>query len=185
MSRDRAHTPRLSISRLLAAILASLLAMPAGAETAAVSEHAVKAVLFYKLPQFVYLPDGTSRAANLCSLGRHPIVDALERLARTPTQARAPSYQTVDNTAGTSHCDFLFIARDEADNLDTIINRLKNREIVTVSDIPGFAKAGGMVEFAQNAEKNGVQIFINRKAAQNQGIEFSAQLLRLARVVEP
>jgi len=41
-----------------------------------------------------------------------------------------------------------------------------------------------MIEFAPNLD-GGVQILINRKAARRQGIDFNAQLLRLARIVEP
>ncbi len=43
-----------------------------------------------------------------------------------------------------------------------------------------------MVELAVNPEGgNLLNILINRKAAQAQNIQFNAQLLRLARVVEP
>jgi ABC-type uncharacterized transport system substrate-binding protein len=42
-----------------------------------------------------------------------------------------------------------------------------------------------MVEFALRGDGSGIQILINRKAAQKQGIEFNAQLLRLAKIVEP
>jgi len=54
-----------------------------------------------------------------------------------------------------------------------------------VSDIAGFAKAGGMVEFSLGGEGAAVSILVNRKSAQKQSIEFNAQLLRLAKVVEP
>ena len=42
-----------------------------------------------------------------------------------------------------------------------------------------------MVELAMGAPGAPVGILINRKAAKAQNIEFNAQLLRLARVVEP
>lgn len=181
-----------SVPTLMASLRLAVLALALGqaaqamAEGAAISEHAVKAVLFYKLPQFVYLPDtGKERAPNLCGLGGHAIVGALERLARTPAEGRGAAYQSIDTVAVSARCDFLFIARDEDANLDAILHRLGGRAVVTVSDIPGFAKSGGMVEFAQSPEKAGVQILINRKAAQKLGIEFNAQLLRLARIVEP
>ena len=64
--------------------------------------------------------------------------------------------------------------------------QLGRAQVVTVSDIDGFARAGGMVELAVNPEGgNLLNILINRKAAQAQNIQFNAQLLRLARVVEP
>ncbi len=53
---------------------------------------------------------------------------------------------------------------------------------MTVSDIPGFARAGGMIELPLEGER--VAIVLNRRAAQSRGIEFNAQLLRLARVIE-
>ena len=59
-------------------------------------------------------------------------------------------------------------------------------QVVTVSDIDGFARAGGMVELAQNPDGSGaLSILINRRAAQEQRVQFNAQLLRLATIVEP
>lgn len=188
MFRRRTGRSRPTLARWLPALLVGCLALPATADTGAVSEYAIKAVLFYKLPQFVYLPGSAKageRAAILCGLGEHPVVDALEKLADSPIQSRVAAYRSVDGAAGAGHCDLVFIAGDQADNLDGILYRLKDKGVVTVSDIPGFAKTGGMVEFARHPEKDGVQILINRKAAQKLGIEFNAQLLRLARIVEP
>jgi len=41
-----------------------------------------------------------------------------------------------------------------------------------------------MVELSLRSDSSRIQILINRKAAQKQGIEFNAQLLRLAKIVE-
>lgn len=183
MADRRAHIPGIFRVLLTLALCAGP-AAPARSESDAVSEHALKAVLFYKLPQFAYLPTGAQgRDPVLCGLGSHPIMEALEKLGRTP----GLTYRTLTLSgisAGT-RCDFLFIARGEGSHLETILQRLKGSDSVTVSDIPGFARAGGMVELASNPDKQGVQILINRKAAQKRGIEFNAQLLRLARIVEP
>lgn len=165
-------------------LLAGGLAAHAGSETEPVSENAVKAVLFYKLPPFVYLADNNrGRSHYLCGLGDTPVIDSLEKLSVSIPSGS--SYQTIDGVSSGMRCDFLFIARDQADNLDAILRRLRDSRMVTVSDIPGFARAGGMVELVPNPDKSGVQILINRKAALRLGIEFNAQLLRLARIVEP
>jgi hypothetical protein len=58
----------------------------------------------------------------------------------------------------------------------------EQRRVVTVSDIPGFARQGGMIELPVEGER--VAILINRRNAQKQGFEFNTQLLRLARGVE-
>jgi hypothetical protein len=81
-----------------------------------------------------------------------------------------------------SNCQFLFIPRSEAENLGTWLTRAESRRLVTVSDIPGFAQLGGMIELPLEGERVG--IVINRSSARKSGFEFNAQLLRLARVID-
>lgn len=170
----------------LAASLALGLASATPADSVAVPEPALKAVLFFKLPQFVYRADGDrSPPPGLCLLGGGPLHQALERLARASADGRPTRYRAIASLDTSADCDFLFIGRAEAASLDVHLRRLAGRDLVTVSDIDGFARAGGMVEFALRRDGEGVQILINRKAAQRQGVEFNAQLLRLARIVEP
>jgi hypothetical protein len=166
-------------------VLASALTQ---AQSPAVSEQALKAVLFYKLPLFVYAGAGASdkrKPINICTLGDSPLGSAVEKLPRTLADGRRIDLRTLSGNADSSECEFLFIGRSEADNLDTLFRRMQGRRLVTVSDIEGFAQAGGIVEFSLRSDGSGVLILINRKAAQKQGIEFNAQLLRLARIVEP
>lgn len=162
------------------------------AQTPAVSEQALKAVLFYKLPLFVYANPSTNGSAsekrkpiNICTLGDSPLGNAVEKLPRTLADGRRVDLRALAGNADSSECEFLFIGRSEADNLDTLLRRIQGRRLFTVSDIEGFAQAGGIVEFSLRSDGSGVLILINRKAAQKQGIEFNAQLLRLARIVEP
>ncbi len=180
---------RLSAYRqcLLALCIALPWALPgsASAQPTAVPENAVKAVLFFKLPQFVYLPEERrGQAPAVCVIGEHPIADALEKLARTTPEGRASTFRSVATISEAARCDFLFVSRAESNTYESILQHLGNSRAATVSDIAGFAKAGGMIEFAPNLD-GGVQILINRKAARRQGIDFNAQLLRLARIVEP
>lgn len=153
----------------------------------AVSEYALKSALLFKLPKFVYRSGATAgnRTIEMCVLGRNPFDGALEKLAQTPIDERAVNVLRLTNAAEAGGCDFIFVARSEADNLEAILRRLAAFPLVTVSDIEGFARAGGMVEFALGRENAAIAILINRKAARMQSVEFNAQLLRLARVVEP
>jgi hypothetical protein len=162
------------------------------AQNPAVSEQALKAVLFYKLPLFVYANASANSSAsdkrkpiNICTLGDSPLGNAVEKLPRTLADGRRVDLRTLAANADSSECEFLFIGRSEADNLEPLLRRIQGRRLVTVSDIEGFAQSGGIVEFSLRSDGSGVLILINRKAAQKQGIEFNAQLLRLARIVEP
>jgi hypothetical protein len=66
-----------------------------------------------------------------------------------------------------------------------LLKQIGAAPILTVSDIEGFSRKGGMVEFALQDDRKAVQILINRRAASQKRIDFNAQLLRLARIVEP
>lgn len=167
------------------ACLAALLAPPGFAQGTPVPEYALKAALFFKLPPFVYRPD-TDRGTPLgmCLVGSNPFGNALQKLAAAPIDGRPVRLRFIDAGKEAASCEFVFISRSEADDLDTVLRRLSGYPVVTVSDIEGFARAGGMVEFAVGTE-GAIAILINRAAGQKLGIEFNAQLLRLARVVTP
>lgn len=179
------------VARAVARIagLCLLFAFPAsqpGAQGSALPEYAVKSALLFKLPQFIYRPEAERNASlGMCLLGSNPFGNALEKLAQTPVDGRAVKLMKLTSPASAAECDFIFISRSEAAHVESLLARIGRSSLVTVSDIPGFARVGGMVELALGGEAGGVSILINRKAAQKQNVEFNAQLLRLAKVIEP
>jgi hypothetical protein len=61
------------------------------------------------------------------------------------------------------------------------MQELRNRPVLTVSDLPQFLEAGGIIAFSTEAR---VQLHINPPAAQRAGLTISSKLLRVAKVVE-
>lgn len=150
--------------------------------TAPVSEYALKAVLLYRLPSFTYWNEGNRPATALCIIGNNPFAGQLERIAVEAGDARRLDVRQLAASTEWNGCDILFISRTESANLDNLLRRAESRRgMLTVSDLSGFAKQGGMVEMTMTGDRVGVQI--NRKVAQKQGLDFSAQLLRLAQWV--
>lgn len=175
---------------LFKALLLGMLMFAAAAargQDPAVSEQALKAVLFYKLPPFVYAASGADKRVTLlmCTLGESPLGGNMHSLPGQLADGRRVEFKGLPSGGDIGECEFIFIGRSESGLIDSVLRRAQGRRVVTVSDIEGFALAGGMVEFALRGDGSGIQILINRKAAQKQGIEFNAQLLRLARIVEP
>ena len=172
---------------LLSLLLATAPAVAqSAAVSSAVSEQALKAVLFYKLPLFAYSASNDKRyTVNICTIGDAPLGNAVDKLPASLADGRRVDFKAFPGQDEIGDCAFVFIGRSEVGRLDTPLRRLQGRRIVTVSDISCFAQFGCMVEFSLRSEGTGVQILINRKAAQKQGIEFNAQLLRLARIIEP
>lgn len=171
------------LATLLAGVVSCNLAL---AQNGAVSEQTLKAVLFFKLPMFVYHGDEglTKPALRFCVLGVSLLDPALKSLAEQAANDRPVVFRNLSEATVAKACDFLFVGRSESNKLDSTLRALDAAHVVTVSDIPGFARAGGMVELALRPGGGGLQILINRRAGRDAGIEFNAQLLRLADIVE-
>lgn len=161
----------------LCAGLLALLPSPAAAQD--VSEYGMKAVLFYRLSQFVYWPadEKPPMPLVLCVVGKNPFGASINQLNQGGSNIEI---RLGPNEI--SSCHLLFISRSESANLESWLSRTESLRIVTVSDITGFSRAGGMIELPLDGERVG--IVINRRAAQKKGFGFNAQLLRLARMIE-
>ena len=164
--------------RLLLILALSLASLLPCAQAQGVSEYDLKAMLFYRLAQFVYWPSGgaVSGTPVLCIAGSHPFAGSLEQLAGTGGAGVRPVTRDLEG------CNLLFVAASEAAGLDRWLQRASEYPVVTVSDLPGFARRGGMVELALEDER--VVMVVNRTATRGQGLDFNVQLLRLARVLE-
>ncbi|RMG03991.1 MAG: YfiR family protein, partial [Nitrospirae bacterium] len=75
----------------------------------------------------------------------------------------------------------LFISKSEGGRYMPIIKALAGMPVFTVSDIKGFARGGGMVEFVKIKKRIGFEI--NKYAADSVGIKISSRLLILAQKV--
>lgn len=155
-------------------------ALPLGSQGQEVSEYGMKAVLFYRLSQFIYWPEQSAppTPAILCVVGKNPFGATIAQIDHNTS---AIEVRVAPSDLGS--CNLLFISRSETGNLDSWLKRIEGINAVSVSDIPGFARSGGMIELPLDGERIG--IVINRRSAQRKNIEFKAQLLRLARIIEP
>jgi len=78
-------------------------------------------------------------------------------------------------------CHVLFISASEHSHLAQILAGLQTASVLTVSDMDGFAEAGGMMQFV--LEENRVHVVVNLDAATQSRLRVSAKLLALARVI--
>jgi hypothetical protein len=80
-------------------------------------------------------------------------------------------------------CHILFISQTRAGRMEQILTRLNGQSVLTVSDAPGFARQGGMIEFVTN--RNKIRLRMNLEAARVADLTISSKLLRLADLVAP
>jgi hypothetical protein len=81
-----------------------------------------------------------------------------------------------------SGCDLVFVSRSEDERLDEILAALADEPTLTVSDTPGFAARGGIVELQARGSRIGFAI--NVAAYRRAGLAISSQLLELATLLD-
>ena len=172
---------------LLAGLIALAVCSPA---LPAVPEYDLKAALLYKFTKFILWPNsafsGPHGTLHLCVIGHDDFGGSIESLNGQKVQGQAIEIERLPeikrSPAGTlTHCQIAFIGRSERERLPVIIEALSATPALTVSDIDGFAGAGGMIGFVNVDSKIGFEI--NPAASRRAGIEIGAQLLQLSTVI--
>jgi hypothetical protein len=76
----------------------------------------------------------------------------------------------------------LYVSASERQKLARLLRALAKspREMLTVSDLPGFVDQGGMVQLFFD-EENTIHFALNVDQARQAGLQFKAQLRQLAR----
>lgn len=172
---------------LLAGALAlAVLATPAAAQTAAPREYQIKAVFLFNFLQFVEWPSTVFAAADtpirIGVLGDDPFGPALEEAVRDETiDGRRLTVRRSQRIEDMADCQLLFIGKSESRRLAEILSSLEGRPVLTVGEVGGFTRQGGIISFYADGKK--VRFEINPATARRCGLKLSSQLLGLGRVV--
>jgi hypothetical protein len=176
--------------RLVLAFVLSFSAAPgllrAQAQPAAPAEYQVKAAFLLNFAKFVEWPDAVSHRASMpfivCILGEDPFGTDLTSIVAGQSvrgqSIRVRFYRYGDDL---SACQVLFVSASEQSRLEHLLVSLRGTSMLTVSDMEGFAEAGGVMQFV--IEDSRVRFVINLAAAERARLQISAKLLALARVV--
>lgn len=171
--------------RALFHVIFLLLGIVAPAHAQHASEYEVKAAFLFNFTKFTEWPgDAFARQSDffiLGILGKDPFGEYLDEIAEGEKVAEKKlliqRYNSVDEIRD---CQILFI--NMPGETAYVIDRLKGRSILTVSDDSIFSKLGGIVQFYN--DNGAVRLQINPIAAKEANIDISSKLLRIARIAE-
>jgi hypothetical protein len=173
--------------RLFRLPMALLVSLPAAFAISAPSEYQLKLDLLPKFTRFVEWPSQSSvrnpyAPLILGVIGQSPFGDDLERFFHKQLlKGKGVQVRYCRTLEDLDSCDLVFICASEKDRLKPILARVRQRPILTVSDSPGFAKAGVMVCFLR--EGNRLAFEVNVATAKEAGIQFASNFLQVVRVV--
>jgi len=172
-------------------VLSLLLAMCAGAFQVSIAaglqadtqvEYKIKAAFLLNFAKFITWPKHTftkeDQVFTMCVLGRDPFRLALSAIKSRTVGKRKIELRYIDTVQQAEACQMVYVSGSEKKRLETINAALRNRAIVTVSDMRGFARSGGIIEFVTRGNK--LSFIINLAAADKQGVHINSSLLNLA-----
>ena len=149
-------------------------------------EYAIKAAFLYNFTQFIEWPATTFATSDapfvIGVLGEDPFHSSLdEAVAGEKVNDHPIVIQRYQNAKDIKSCHILFISRKESGKLREILASLPAKNILTVSDIPDFASAGGIIRFM--TVENKIKLQINLPASKMADLNISSKLLQVADIV--
>ena len=157
------------------------------AETKVAAEYQVKAAFLINFAKFVEWPSESLNEASqeiiLGIVGDDPFKDEIEAAAgKSKVQNRTLVVKRFKNKDDIEFCHILFICSSEKKNLNDIKNKISNWDVLTISEVDGFAEKGVVINFKTVAGK--IRFEINEEAADSADIKVSSQLMKLGILVK-
>jgi YfiR/HmsC-like len=172
--------------RITAAVFLLGCVLGAQPASAAPTPAEVEAVFLFNFSQFVDWPaqafSDPGSPIVIGVLGDDPFGAALDEVVRGEVvKGRALVVRRFRSIEELTDCHILFISRSERTRIEPILNVLKGRSVLTVSDLEGFAQDGGVICFV--LMENKIRLRVNLEAAKAAGLILSSKLLRPAAIV--
>ena len=153
------------------------------------NEYILKAVALEKIAMFVTWPgetDATKQPQDfvIAVLANKKFGNILEDVYRDKKIKDKPvSVILISNIDELANCDILFIPSIKTDELQHVLDGLKGKPILTISDTEGFAESGCFINFYEFENK--LRFEINQKEMLNTGFSIDFRLLRVSKVINP
>lgn len=171
----------------IAGILFSLcgIATSAQANDLRLVEQKIKAGLLYNFIKHTMWPSDIVSvnakeppALTVCIYGKDVFADYVAPMSGRTVNQRKIHVQSIRSVEEAASCDVVFISAQMEEYWLELREFLNSRPVLTVSDYPGFAQSGGMIEFQKKQQHIGA--VFNLGAFVQAALEVSESLLGLS-----
>jgi hypothetical protein len=150
-----------------------------------IGEGDVKAAFVLNFIRFVEWPTSAFRSPEdpivLSIIGNDPTAASLESLDGKKVSGRRVVVRKVPGLSAPERCHVLFVGASVKGELASVLGAAQRRPILTVADFEGFAGRGGTIGFIRRDNRVGFEI--NEESARKAGLDVSAKLLYLGKIV--
>ena len=115
-------------------------------------------------------------------LGKLPSGEKIQLLPNITIHKRTVVIRRIRRLSEVKDSAVLFIASSEAHRIDTILNTVGSKPILTVGDTKGFGQKGVIINLY--IENNAVRFEINHEASKKASLQMHSQLFTIGKVVK-
>ena len=141
-----------------------------------------QSLFIYNFTKYIKWPSSYNQGKFVIAvIGNSPIYESLLTMAESKKKTASGAvfevkkYNSVDEVG---ECNILFVSSDAVDNLGQIDSKTSSEPILIVTDTPGMAKQGSVINFI---EKNGkIKFELNQQKANSRNLVISSSLTSLA-----
>lgn len=152
-----------------------------------ITEDEGKGALIHHLSQFISWPAVSlgpqTRPFLMCTLKASRVASDLQTLAQSKQISGHPiEVQEINSPAQAQKCQVFYIGHVSESDGDRYLESVRDREVLTVGDQPGFCLRGGIICLVSDADR--VRFEINTHAMERAHLSASSRLLQLANRTE-
>ncbi len=172
-------------------ILTVIVSLPVFSQEKVFGEDTLKALYSYKFALFTEWPEAKlndgNAALEFCIIGRNPFgQSAMDAIQDKPIKDKSIHIEVYDSGVlseeSLNNCHVAYISNSEMQRLPALLNSLQQFPILTISDIPGFSKRGGMITLIKSGDH--IQFEINPDAIKQAALTVSSKIIELATLVK-
>lgn len=150
--------------------------------------YKIKAVLIEKFTRFIEWPTEFEKENtdffSIKVIGRTPFYATLSNIYKdVPIKNRPVKIQYIDSPKDIGNCHVLFIAEIDNKLLQEVLQTIKKRPMLTISDSNGFAQQGTMINFYIKND-NRIHYEINISSINQIDLKVNFRLLEAGKIVK-
>lgn len=146
------------------------------------SEDKLKAVIIGKVAKFISWQE-SQRDTFIITVLDSPLQDLLKKMhSKKSIKSKKVKIVHINNIDELEFTHILYIPSSKASSLKKILKKIKNKNILTISDIRGFAEKKGIVQIYFVSQK--VKLKINLDVAREENLKIKSTLLAIATVIK-
>ena len=144
-------------------------------------EDRLKVLITGKIAKFITWQDNNS-SEFVIGVYKNQLNDFFENIYNnTKIKSKKVKVKYIEKIEDLSKVKILYISQATTSELSSIFKYVKNKNIVTISDIRGFTQKGGTIQLYSKNQK--LKIRINLDNAKKENIKIKSSLLRISDVI--